>query len=166
MDICPNIFANDTGTGTVNPSAPPFDPFFTYTFQCIANYLLTAIKRSFGQLFLRSIWSLEYDVYTMQSGIRQTIILDQTTDSYLLLRLATLFRYSLLDKRHSHWSHIDEHTQSTDSRLDCNLHLRSWLHANWSRIRQSAARTEPGLLQKPFCSCKQQFICLLTTASV
>ena len=42
VDICPNIFANDT-TGTVIPPGE-FDPFYTYTFQCIANYILTAIN--------------------------------------------------------------------------------------------------------------------------
>ena len=84
MDICPNIFANDT-TGTVNPSSSEFDPFFTYTFQCIANYLLVAINAVSANYFCEAsgAWNT---TFTPCSG-RQTLLTNNWL--YFLLRLAT-----------------------------------------------------------------------------
>ena len=162
MDICPNIFANDTGTGTVNSIATVFDPFETYTFHCITHYLLVAINAVSANYFCEAsgAWN---PTFTPCSG-RQTLkrILDQNNRllSESSSSFSNLFRNSHLDKRHCHWS---QHRQNTLNRpilagsiaiYTCDPGF-TLIGSNTSTCK---ARNGTWSTPEPSCSCKQQFI--------
>ena len=134
-----------------------FDPFYTYTFQCIANYLLTAINAVSANYFCEAsgAWNT---TFTPCTGSKQ-IILDQTTAANLLSSFSNLFRLFRLWQTAN--SSLEPHRRTHSNRpiagsiaiYTCDPGF-TLIGSNTSTCSSNGTWSTP----EPFCSCKQ-FIC-------